>query len=140
MSSGAETDLRTLPRSAEPIGDEFFGIIWADGHESVYPASRLRAHCPCASCNEARAKAGGAGPGRGARLPVVGGPGEPAGPLTLVRYETMGRYALRFFWSDRHDTGIFTFELLRALCPCEACEAPRRGDGRPDPGGAGDRR
>ncbi len=134
MPSPTDADLRTLPRTAEPIGDEFFGIIWADGHESVYPAHYLRDHCPCASCNEARTTGGG----RGTRLPVTGA-GGAAGPLTLVRHETMGHYALRFVWSDRHDTGIFTFELLRDLCPCEACEAARRTGGRPGAGTAGSR-
>ncbi len=118
-------DLRTLPRSAEPIGDEFFGIIWADGHESIYPAQYLRAHCPCASCNEKRLKARkGPGAGGGISLPVIGG-GEPAGPLSMVRYEPVGRYAIQFFWSDRHDTGIFTFDFLREICPCDACDAAR---------------
>ncbi len=128
-------DLRTLPRSAEPIGDEFFGIIWADGHESIYPARYLRAHCPCASCNEKRLRASkGPGTGGGISLPVVGAE-EPAGPLSIVRDEPMGRYAVRFVWSDRHDTGIFPFDLLRALCPCDACDAARAAKTPPPPRG-----
>ena len=27
----------------------------------------------------------------------------------------VGRYALQFVWSDGHDTGFYTFELLRRL-------------------------
>ena len=42
--------------------------------------------------------------------------------LTAIHY--VGRYAIRFVWSDRHETGIFPFEYLRALCPCEACGVP----------------
>jgi DUF971 family protein len=33
----------------------------------------------------------------------------------------VGRYAIRFHWSDGHSTGIYTFEQLRELCPCPIC-------------------
>jgi DUF971 family protein len=33
----------------------------------------------------------------------------------------MGAYALRVDWSDGHDTGIYTFEYLLEICPCEKC-------------------
>ena len=133
------TDLRTLARTLESIGDELFGIVWADGHESVYPLAHLRDACPCASCNQKRGAApaaSGSSPG-GFALPVVGSPGSGA-PPGLARWEAVGRYAVRFFWSDRHDTGIYTFEYLRAICACEACDAERARGGataRAAPGG-----
>jgi DUF971 family protein len=33
----------------------------------------------------------------------------------------VGNYALQFGWSDGHNTGIYSFEYLRALCPCPRC-------------------
>jgi DUF971 family protein len=33
----------------------------------------------------------------------------------------VGNYALQFVWSDGHETGIYTFEYLRKLCPCSQC-------------------
>jgi DUF971 family protein len=33
----------------------------------------------------------------------------------------VGSYAIRIDWSDGHDTGIYTFEYLRAICPCPSC-------------------
>jgi DUF971 family protein len=33
-------------------------------------------------------------------------------PLAI---EYVGRYALQFYWSDGHSTGIYSFELLRRL-------------------------
>jgi DUF971 family protein len=33
----------------------------------------------------------------------------------------VGRYALQFLWSDGHDTGIYPYDYLRGLCPCEEC-------------------
>ncbi len=118
------TDLKTLARTAEPIGDELYGVVWADGHESIYPLQHLRDHCPCASCNEQRTKTP-AGAAASVGLPVIGQPGSGR-PLALERVEPIGRYALRFYWSDRHDTGIFTWELLRDLCACDACRAAPR--------------
>jgi DUF971 family protein len=34
----------------------------------------------------------------------------------------VGYYAYSIEWSDGHNTGIFTFDLLRALCECDACQ------------------
>ncbi|HLC20773.1 MAG TPA: gamma-butyrobetaine hydroxylase-like domain-containing protein, partial [Candidatus Methylomirabilis sp.] len=31
-----------------------------------------------------------------------------------------------FTWSDGHDTGIYTYESLRAKCPCELCSQKRK--------------
>ena len=33
----------------------------------------------------------------------------------------VGRYAIKIRWSDRHATGINTFQTLRAWCACETC-------------------
>ncbi|HIM10419.1 TPA: DUF971 domain-containing protein, partial [Candidatus Poribacteria bacterium] len=27
------------------------------------------------------------------------------------------RYAIRFRWNDKHNSGIYTFEYLRQICP-----------------------
>ncbi len=46
-----------------------------------------------------------------------------------IRAMSMGRvgaYALRFSWSDNHDTGLYTFNVLRhELCECEECVRSR---------------
>ena len=39
----------------------------------------------------------------------------------VVTTGTIGRYALNFRWSDGHDSGIYTYGRLRALCECPAC-------------------
>jgi DUF971 family protein len=33
----------------------------------------------------------------------------------------VGNYAIKVRWSDGHDTGIYTYEFLLSLCPCERC-------------------
>lgn len=100
----------TRPDEITPTEDgQRLRIHWADGHVSEYTPRHLRLHCRCAGC-------------------VDEFTGEPIlDPRTVsesiypeaIRY--VGRYALRFEWSDGHDTGIYPFELLREICPCAAC-------------------
>ena len=44
------------------------------------------------------------------------------------RAEPVGHYAVRFDFSDGHGTGIYSFEYLRRVCPCEECRAKRTGE------------
>ncbi len=84
-------------------------ITWNDGHYSSYPSWYLRENCPCATCVEEFT---------GRRLISQGS--IPA-DLERVDVEPVGNYALRFAWNDHHDTGIYTFDLLRRICPCADC-------------------
>jgi DUF971 family protein len=90
-------------------------ILWKDGHESTYPLKYLRAECPCAGCRTEREDA--------KRNPFHVVAKLPSDRLTGI--EAVGRYGMKITWADGHDTGIYTFEDLRALCPCEACAASR---------------
>jgi DUF971 family protein len=36
--------------------------------------------------------------------------------------EPVGRYALKFTFSDGHESGIYSFSLLRRLCQCDICQ------------------
>jgi DUF971 family protein len=79
-------------------------ISWADGHESVYPYEFLRWRCPCAECAGEM--------GRPGRLRDV----ETLRPeqYQLQTIDQVGLYALRPTWIDGHDTGIYSFDRLRA--------------------------
>jgi len=99
-------------------------IRWQDGHESAYPFDLLRKDCPCALCNDLRSKASASA---GPTLTVLSGPVTKAGEVQVDEVSPVGRYALSFAWSDGHDSGIYAFEYLRALCPCQDCR-----DGRAD--------
>lgn len=90
-------------------------IRWADGHVSEYEPRYLRLSCRCATCVEE---------GSGRRILDPRSVPEDVYPLA-IRY--VGRYALAFEWSDFHSTGIYPYELLRAICPCPQCAgAPPR--------------
>jgi DUF971 family protein len=36
----------------------------------------------------------------------------------LTGMERVGNYALQLTWKDGHNYGIYTWELLRDMCPC----------------------
>ena len=43
----------------------------------------------------------------------------------LTHVEPVGNYALNLTWQDGHNTGIYPFRQLRALCPCAECGGAR---------------
>ena len=80
-------------------------IEWVDGERTIYSAAQLRAICPCARCvNE---------------LTGVRMHDPQAVPADLLQGDArmVGNYALAFRFSDGHDTGIFTFQMLRSQAP-----------------------
>lgn len=94
----------TEPVRIEPTEDGArLRIVWADGHVSEYEPRILRLECRCAGCIDEFTGRPLLDP---ARVP------EDIHPLAI---NTVGRYALRFTWSDGHDTGIYPFDLLRSL-------------------------
>jgi DUF971 family protein len=95
-------------------------ITWKDGHRSTYMFDDLRRDCPCASCDDARSKRRAEG-----GLTVLAGPVLKRGEAQVSDYHPVGWYALNFTWNDGHDTGIYTYEYLRARCSCEQCMTKR---------------
>jgi DUF971 family protein len=93
-------------------------IEWADGHRSEFEAERLRLLCPCAFCQ------GEAGrPGWLDTNPTL-----TQAQTQLVDMRLIGAYAVAPTWGDSHDTGYYTFDSLRANCPCAECTAVRAGN------------
>ena len=102
----------TTPRDIGPTEDgTALRITWEDGHESVYQPFDLRMSCPCAGCVDEAS-------GRRTLTEATVPPGVYPSAIHYV-----GRYALQFVWSDGHDTGLYSYDLLRALCDCEGCSA-----------------
>jgi DUF971 family protein len=90
-------------------------VMWEDDHVGEYPLAYLRGFCPCALCQ---------GHGGVVRRFV-----EVADPK-LSRIQAVGNYAIEFAWEDGHDTGIYTYDYLRSLCPCAECESRREGESK----------
>ena len=98
-------------------------IDWRDGHLSTYSFVFLRDACPCALCEEERGKAGRA-PGEAPKpapgaLPMFKAAARP------LSAEGVGKYAIKFNWNDGHDLGIYSWNFLREVCPCDECKAER---------------
>jgi DUF971 family protein len=102
------------PKDLQLIGERTLGVIWDDGHESLYDVIELRKACPCATCKDRRER------GRSALPKSV-----TEESVALARIEPVGRYAVRIVWAEGHDTGIYSFAYLRELCPCDACSGRR---------------
>jgi DUF971 family protein len=104
-------------------------IDWLDRHHSEYSLEYLRDQCPCASCTGAH----GTAPQKTNYSLLQSGlqPGsQPASPfqmytpkLRMLNIEEVGAYAIRIDWSDGHNTGIYSFDHLRSICPCAECQA-----------------
>jgi DUF971 family protein len=93
-------------------------IDWSDGHKSAWSFAWLRDACPCATCNDERAKDGRklGQPKPAPVLPIYTPPSRPSGA------HAVGRYALRFDWLDGHSTGIYSWDYLRRVCQCAECK------------------
>lgn len=91
-------------------------ITWSDGHTSRYDFAYLRDNCPCAVCNDERARKESLSDGaRASVLPMF----KPR--ATAKSAKAVGNYAIHIEFSDGHSTGIYSFDHLREICPCEAC-------------------
>jgi DUF971 family protein len=100
-----------------PRGGRTTEIDWADGHKSVYPHAVLRGYCPCAGCQ-----------GHSADIRFVE---TNDAQLELEDLRPVGGYALALHWFDGHNSGIYSYRFLRALCQCDACRAAEPGAAMP---------
>jgi DUF971 family protein len=93
-------------------------IDWRDRHHSEYPLAFLRDECPCASCTGAH----GTEPQKSNYAAPAADPFPMFKPtLRMLHVEQVGAYAMRIDWSDGHNTGIYSFDYLRRICPCPEC-------------------
>lgn len=97
------------PTKLELSGQDRLRIHWSDGEVREYGVRELREACPCATCREKR----NAPPAPTSLLTVLS-PAETR-PLTIAGMRPVGNYAYAIGFSDGHDSGIFTLELLRTL-------------------------
>jgi ATP-binding protein involved in chromosome partitioning len=93
--------------------DRAIVITWAPGHVGTYAARALRLNCHCATCRDEFT----------GRLTLD--PGSVPEHVRPEQVSLVGNYAIRIRWSDGHDTGIYTYEYLLSLCPCERCMRER---------------
>jgi DUF971 family protein len=102
--------------TATPIAiarrDQGIELTWSDGSRRLYSADSLRRACPCALCRE-KNSAETEKIASSLSLPVLSH--AETLPLVVQRMQPVGNYAYNIHFSDGHDSGIYTFELLGQL-------------------------
>lgn len=99
------TTLFSMPQSLQIVGD-LVAILWEDGVEHYIPHPVLRAESPSAVNKGERDIFGN----------KYGGDTRTEFPDVRVQgWHYVGNYAIRIEFSDGHNTGLFSWKLLREL-------------------------
>lgn len=88
-------------------------IKWSDGHRSIYTLFGLRKNCPCVECRGGHHNMNSFN----RSLFFV----DPRQYFEIEDIKQVGNHAVRLHWSDGHSNGMYQWETLRELCPCEEC-------------------
>lgn len=109
-SRDSEPQKRVTPVSVEVANeDQILEVKWADGHRSIYPLYGLRKNCPCVVCRGGHSEMG--------RFEMKLFFVDPPSKVRITSLESVGNHALRISWDDGHNTGMYRWDLLRAMCP-----------------------
>jgi DUF971 family protein len=121
MDMPSALDPRKKPASVKVrvTTGEGIDIVWSDGHPSHYDFAYLRERCPCANCKDERARKSESGETAPAQISAVLPMFKPK--LKARRAEVVGHYAIQLEFNDGHSAGIFSYDLLRTMCPCAEC-------------------
>lgn len=93
------------------IEDGLLVIGWSDDQTTRHRPKDLRDACPCATCREK--KRGDEEKKPKGMLPIL--TAAETQPLAVIKMRPVGNYAYNIYFSDGHDSGIFSFDLLREL-------------------------
>ncbi|MGH9760222.1 MAG: gamma-butyrobetaine hydroxylase-like domain-containing protein [Blastocatellia bacterium] len=100
-----------VPTEITKTGPAELTVRWDDGHTSVFRTRFLRTECMCAHCVSEMT---------GERILD---PNSVAEDVTIAGAEHVGRYGVKFYFSDGHGDGIYTWSRLRQICQCEECRS-----------------
>ena len=82
-------------------------VKWNDESVTEIPLTKLRDECPCVNCK-------GESVIFESYIPIKS-PFKAAGYYEIDKIETVGNYAISIKWKDGHDTGIYSWDILRNL-------------------------
>ena len=88
--------------------DEEVAIKWSDNTESYIKNKIIRESCPCAHCSGETDIFGNLYIGNKNKNTNIN-------QYKIIKYMKVGHYAIRFFWGDNHNNGIYTYNLLNKL-------------------------
>ena len=81
-------------------------VQWGNKQESVFSFLLLRKLCPCAFCSGEKDVFGNTYRGASQKTDK---------DIKIIKYSLIGNYGVRFFFSDNHSDGIYTFDFLKKL-------------------------
>lgn len=96
------SDPALVIKRLEQKDNHAFTIEWSDGQVNEYLLSHLQQHCPCANCVDEQT---------GKRRIDA----KSFENVRAHRIVSIGRYALRIYFTSGCSAGIFSFEMLKAL-------------------------
>ena len=82
-------------------------VKWNDESVTEITLTKLRDECPCVNCK-------GESVIFESYIPIKS-PFKAAGYYEIDKIETVGNYAISIKWKDGHDTGIYSWDILRKL-------------------------
>ncbi|MDC1067883.1 DUF971 domain-containing protein [Candidatus Kapabacteria bacterium] len=97
----------TNPLEVKKVNEFLLFTKWSDGFESTIKLEDLRKDCPCAECT-------------GEKIgDIIYSKPKPVrfepGVYEIKELTPIGNYAIAAKWANGHDTGIYTWELLRKI-------------------------
>jgi len=82
-------------------------ITWNDDSTSEIDIKLLRDECPCVHCK-------GESVIFDSYIPIKS-PFKEAGFYEIDKIEKIGNYAVQVIWKDKHNTGIYSWEMLKSI-------------------------
>lgn len=97
------------PRKIDLKKDRGLSIEWSDGSTSYFSIAYLRRMSPSADMKQLRDDM--------VKNPLTVLPSGAGGsePLVATNAELVGNYAIKIFFSDGHETGIYSWKYLREI-------------------------
>lgn len=99
--------LKPIEKEPRPVSVDAtataLSVVWDDGKRGDVNFMDLRLACPCASCVDEWT---------GAKLLD---PARVAPDVRPVAMEAVGNYAVQIRWSDGHETGLYSWRILRTF-------------------------
>jgi len=102
------------PTEIKKIETTGIRVTWSDGHQATYTNAALREACRCASCVH-----------EWSGEKIISAENIPDNIMS-TKIEAVGHYAVSIDWNDGHTTGIYAFDYLKEICPCEECDRARK--------------
>lgn len=95
------------PKKIKRTENNSLRITWSDDTISEIDLETLRDKCPCVSCQGETVLFS-------SYIPIKS-PFKASGFYEIEKIDTIGNYAIQITWKDKHNTGIYSWELLNEL-------------------------